>query len=161
LLDLAWERAAIPETERASTLLLVVGRGASDPDANGDFCKLARMVGDGRGLFHVEPTFIGITTPRVETSLELVARMRPERLVVLPYLLFAGRLMAKLTAQVEAFAASHPWIKARLAPHLGADARVIDLVHTRAREALAGQTLLPCDTCQYRTALPGLAHQVG
>src|SRR4051812_36010735 len=33
-----------PETARRTTVL-VVGRGSSDPDANGDFCKLVRLFG--------------------------------------------------------------------------------------------------------------------
>jgi sirohydrochlorin cobaltochelatase len=165
LVELAWERAAplLPDEPEArkKTLLLVVGRGASDPDANGDFCKLARLVGERRGLMHVEPTFLGITEPRVEASLDRVARMRPERLVVLPYLLFAGRLLTKLGDELAAFAQSHPWIKTALAPHLGVDERLFAVIDERTRQALDGRALLPCDTCQYRTAMPGLAREVG
>jgi sirohydrochlorin ferrochelatase/(2Fe-2S) ferredoxin len=165
LIDLAWERAApfVPEDAEArkKTMLLVVGRGASDPDANGDFCKLARMIGERRGLMHVEPTFLGITEPRVEASLDRIARMRPDRLVVLPYLLFAGRLLTKLGDELGAFAQRHPWIKTHLAPHLGVDERLFDVVDERARQALGGEALLPCDTCQYRTAMPGVAREVG
>ena len=165
LVDLAYERAAIALSGeaaiRARTLLLVVGRGSSDPDANGDFCKVARLIGENRGLMRVEATFAGITDPNVEASLELVARMRPDHLVVLPYLLFAGRLVSRLSAQVEAFATRHPWIRASLAAHLGHDDRLLAIIDERARQALAGESLLPCDNCQYRTALPGLADQVG
>ncbi|WP_394835042.1 sirohydrochlorin cobaltochelatase [Pendulispora rubella] len=165
LVAMAYDRAAPQLGEdaatRAKTLLLVVGRGSSDPDANGEFCKLARLLGEGRGLFDVQPCFMGITGPSVETALDRVARVRPERLVVLPYLLFAGRLVERLAAQVEAFATRHPWIRASLAPHLGYDERLLALIDERARQALAGESLLPCDTCQYRTALPGLEQQVG
>jgi sirohydrochlorin ferrochelatase/(2Fe-2S) ferredoxin len=165
LVDLAHERAAtvLPAdaAARARTLLLVVGRGSSDPDANGDFCKMARLIGENRGLWHVEAAFAGITGPSVETSLALAARMRPDHLVVLPYMLFAGRLVSRLAAQVEAFAAQHPWIRASLAPHLGHDERLLAVIDERAQQASSGQSLLPCDNCQYRTALPGLADQVG
>lgn len=163
LVDVAWSRAhdAIAAAPLDKTLLLVVGRGSSDPDANGDFCKVARLVGEQRGLFHVEPTFIGITKPSVEASLDLVARMRPGHVTVLPYLLFAGRLLTRLSSQVGAFAERHPWIRASLAAHLGNDPRVLSLIDERVEQALERRALLPCDTCQYRTALPGLASQVG
>ena len=171
LIAIAYERAAIELSDdplvRARTLLLVVGRGSSDPDANGDFCKVARLVGEGRGLLHVEPTFLGITQPSVETSLELVGRIGPAHVVVLPYLLFRGRLITRLTAHVEAFAARHPWIRASLVRHLGdgsveqIDPRLLSLIDERAEGALGGAALLPCDTCQYRTAFPGLGDQVG
>ena len=165
LAELAHERAAawLPSepTARAKTLLLVVGRGASDPDANGDFCKMVRLIGEGRGLMRVEPTFIGITRPRVEDSLDLVARMRPERLVVLPYLLFAGRLVERLRGQVDAFATQYPWIRTELAPHLGLDDRLLALIDERARQAQSGEIELACDTCQYRADIAGLPSQVG
>lgn len=141
---------------RANTLLLVVGRGSSDPDANGDFCKVVRMIGEGRGLMHVEPTFMGITQPLVETSLDLVARMRPERVVVLPYLLFAGRLMLRLERQAADFGAAHPRIGVRLAPHLGVDDRLLSLVDERTEGARRGDAVLPCETCQYRGRVGGL-----
>ena len=76
LAELVWERAlaATPELAdpavAAKTALVVVGRGASDPDANGDFAKLVRLAGEGRGLFACEPTFIGITRPLVDDTLE-------------------------------------------------------------------------------------------
>ncbi|MGD0677344.1 MAG: CbiX/SirB N-terminal domain-containing protein [Polyangiaceae bacterium] len=165
LVDLAWDRAASVAPDdpagRAKTLLLVVGRGASDPDANGDFFKLARLIGERRGLMHMEATFLGIAQPRVETSLELVARLGPERLIALPYVLYAGRLLANLAQELDRFASRHPWIKTALAPHLGADERLLAVVDERVRQVLEGEAPLPCDTCQYRTAMPGLEGQVG
>jgi len=165
LVELAFQRASgcLPSdpSARAKTLVLVVGRGSSDPDANGDFCKMSRLIGEGRGLMQVVPTFIGITQPRVEDSLELVARMRPDRLVVLPYLLFAGRLVARLAAQVETFRSRYPWIHTELAPHLGVDERLLSLIDERVRMARSGAQNLACDSCQYRADIAGLPSQVG
>jgi sirohydrochlorin cobaltochelatase len=165
LVSLAADRAetALPasDEDRRRALLLVVGRGSSDPDANGDFVKVARLVGEGRGVLHVAPAFMGITQPSVEAALEHAARLSPARIVVLPYLLFAGRLVTKLAASIEAFRARHPWIAASLAPHLGADERVLWLLDERAAQAIAGAATSPCDTCQYKTRLPGLPDQVG
>jgi sirohydrochlorin cobaltochelatase len=165
LVSLAVERAAavLPAdaAARAKTVLVVVGRGASDPDANGDFCKVARLIGEGRGLMHVEPTFLGITRPKVEETLDLASRLRPDRIVVLPYLLFAGRLVERLRGQIQAFRAQHTWIDVQLADHLGVEARVFELLDARVSGAFTGTSSLACDTCQYRAALPGLADRVG
>jgi sirohydrochlorin cobaltochelatase len=165
LVAMAWDRAAtaVPEdpAARAKTLLLVVGRGSSDPDANGDFSKVARLIGEGRGLFHVESAFLGIAAPKTAQALELVARLRPDRVVVLPYLLFSGRLVAKLEAEVQAFAAQHPWIRASVVPHLGQDPRLLALLEERAQGGLAKTAVLPCDTCQYRAPVGAIANQVG
>jgi sirohydrochlorin ferrochelatase/(2Fe-2S) ferredoxin len=162
LVELAFERAqpALHDEPR-KTALVVVGRGSSDPDANGDFCKLVRLLGEGRELGWVLPTFIGITRPLVAETMELVARCRPERVVVVPYFLFAGRLIAKLTAELEGFRARYPWIRVELAAHLGADKRVFEVMDERLGDAVEGEAPLPCDNCQYRRPVSGVADQVG
>lgn len=164
LIDLAFERASnlLPQKNSAEkTAVILVGRGASDPDANGDFCKLTRIFGEGQNFSWVVPSFIGITRPLFEEAAELVARSRPDRVLVVPYFLFAGRLYEKLQAQVATFAARYPWIKTALAPCLGIDHRVRHLMHERIEEALHGEQPLPCDTCQYRAPISGVAENVG
>jgi sirohydrochlorin ferrochelatase/(2Fe-2S) ferredoxin len=167
LAALAWTRAraAAPELDDAAaaarTALVLVGRGSSDPDANGDFVKLARLVGEGRAVAHVEPAFMGVTRPLVDEALERAARGRPDRLVVVPYLLTAGRLVERLRAALDAFRARCPWIATRLAQHLGADEALFTLLDERVVEASDGARPLPCDGCQYRVPLPGRAGHVG
>ena len=39
--------------------------------------------------------------------------------------------------------------------------KIAGLVAERYREAIEGDIRMNCDVCQYRTALPGLAHRVG
>jgi sirohydrochlorin cobaltochelatase len=165
LLSLARERAGgvLPgrAEDRAQTLLLVVGRGSSDPDANGDFAKVARLVFEGSGLMHVEAAYLGVTEPSVEQALARVARLAPTRLAVVPYVLFGGRLTARLAAAVQSFERTHPWIRTSLAPHLGNDPRLLALLAERVDDAARGRSALPCDTCQYKVALSGLPSQVG
>ncbi len=164
LVNIAFDRArAVSPAGHQSekTAVIVVGRGASDPDANGDFCKLVRLLGEGREFSWVLPSFIGITRPLFEDAAELVARSRPDSLVVVPYFLFGGRLITKLRDQVAAFSERHPWIRTELAPHLGEDERLFALIDERLREALEGQLPLPCDTCHYRTAISGVSENVG
>jgi sirohydrochlorin cobaltochelatase len=164
LVDLAFERARPAlegAREPAKTAVIVVGRGSSDPDANGDFCKVVRLLAEGRNIGWVLPSFIGVTRPLFEETAELVARARPERIVVVPYFLFGGRLIDKLSEQVTAFQTRYPWIKTELAPHLGADERILGLIDERVREAIAGERPLPCDTCQYRLPVSAVTENVG
>lgn len=162
LVDLAYARARpLFHDTPEKTAVVVVGRGSSDPDANGDFCKVARLLGEGRDLAWVVPGFIGITRPSFEEAIELVARARPARIVVVPYFLFAGRLIEKLGDQVQAFRARYPWIQTRLAPHLGSGERFFLLIDERVQEALTGTRPLPCDNCQYRVPVAGVSDNVG
>jgi sirohydrochlorin cobaltochelatase len=166
LIAMAFERAAaamgaLEQAALARTALVVVGRGSSDPDANAEFYKLARLVAEGRGFGGLVPCFIGIAAPRVPEALELAARSRPERLVVLPYFLFDGRLGDKLRAQVAEFRSRYPWIATAVADTLGADPRLLQVIDERIAQALEGHGQLPCDTCQYRAPVSGVVTQVG
>ena len=58
----AAEAAAAP-WDRRDTLLLVVGRGSSDPDANADVQKLTRLLWEGLGFGWAAACYIGVTTP--------------------------------------------------------------------------------------------------
>jgi sirohydrochlorin ferrochelatase/(2Fe-2S) ferredoxin len=164
LVELAFERARTAldgARDPAKTAVVVVGRGASDPDANGDFCKVVRLFAEGRAIGWVVPCFIGVTRPLFEETVELVARVRPERIVVVPYFLFGGRLISKIREQVESFQARYPWIKTELTPHLGIDDRLLRLMDERFSEATEGEHPLPCDTCHYRVPVSAVIQNVG
>lgn len=150
-------RGALPagEGEASRTALLAVGRGASDADANGDFCKLVRLVGEEAGFAAAEPSFIAITRPRFAEAAERLALSRPARVLVLPYFLFEGLLVEQLAGEVEAFAGRHPGLDVRLAPHLGVHEPLLRLLEARLDEALAGAAALPCDACPRRGAAEG------
>lgn len=149
------------ESNTPDTALIVVGRGSSDPDANGDFYKISRMLGECLGLRRSQPAFIGITEPRLEEALAMAARARPRRLLIVPYFLFTGVLMRRITAMVEAFAAQYPWIRCHLAPHLASHAQLFPIIDARLASVSGGQAPLACGTCQYRIPLGTLRDQVG
>lgn len=152
-------RAAVGDGDPAETAVVLVSRGSSDPDANADLYKVARLLADSRGLAMVEPAFVSLADPRVPAALERCRRLGATRIVVVPYFLFTGILVDRIVAQVAEWAAAHPGIDARPGPHLGADPRIAELVLERYREALAGEASMNCDLCVYRHALPGYEHK--
>lgn len=83
----AWNPQGI---SRAETVLLFLGRGSSDPDANGDVFKLARMIWEGSNYATVETCFIGITHPRLEEGFRRARLYEPKRIIVLPYFCLRG-----------------------------------------------------------------------
>jgi sirohydrochlorin cobaltochelatase len=152
---------AVPEAERPETTVLLCGRGSSDPDANADVAKLARLLWEGRPWPLVEVCYTGITTPTVPDGLERCRRLGATRLVALPYLLFTGRLEERVRQQCGAFAAAHPEVAVRVAARLGPDLRIARLVLARYQEILEGDPRMNCDLCVHRVALPGFEHKVG
>jgi sirohydrochlorin ferrochelatase len=152
-------REAVGEGDPAGTAVVVVGRGSSDPDANADLYKVARLLWDSRGLAMVEPAFVSLAQPSVPAALERCRRLGAERIVVVPYFLFTGVLVDRIADQVAGWAAAHPALHVRPGPHLGADPRIAHLVLERYAEALAGGAHMNCDLCVYRHQLPGYEHR--
>jgi sirohydrochlorin cobaltochelatase len=135
----------------ATTSVLLVGRGASDPDANGEVCKLARLLWEGSHLLDVSTCFIGITFPRLEEGLARAALLKPAKLVVLPYFLFTGALVKKIERITREFAATAPF-PIEIVPELGCEPELIDLALLREQEAAADRVVMNCEMCKFRLA---------
>jgi sirohydrochlorin cobaltochelatase len=159
LLRLLDERldAALSPAERPETAVLLVGRGSTDPDANAEVFKAARLLWEGRDLAMVETAFVSLARPGVTEGLERCRRLGARRVVVLPYFLFPGVLPDRVAAETRAFTG----VETRCARVIGDCAGLADLVAERYAEALAGDIRMNCDTCVYRTAMPGFEHRVG
>ena len=143
------------------TLLVVVGRGASDPDANSNVAKVARLLWEGFGFGWAETAYSGVTFPVVEPALEKAARLGFRRIVVFPYFLFTGVLVERIYATADAVAARHPDIEFLKAPYLNAHPLVLDTFIARVREILDGANLMNCLDCKYRTQVLGFEAEVG
>jgi sirohydrochlorin cobaltochelatase len=147
--------------EKGETAVLIVGRGSSDPDANSDLAKIARLFYEGRPYPMVESAFVSLAPPNVPEALERCKRLGARRVVVFSYFLFTGVLEERIRKQSEEFAAEHSEVEVRYAGYFGPDARVADLVLERYRESVEGDIRMNCDVCVHRVALPGFEEKVG
>lgn len=159
LIEHAERQSTRPEIGRDRTVVLVVGRGSSDPDANSDVCKLARILWEGSGLLSVETCFIGITHPRMPDGLQRCMLLQPQRIIVLPYLLFTGVLVKRIAVMARDFGQAHPEVEVLLTDDIGELPVFMDLLFEREREAVAGMVNMNCDACKWRRA--GLAQEHG
>jgi sirohydrochlorin cobaltochelatase len=153
--------AALAAAPRGGTHVVLVGRGSTDPDANAEVAKVARLLWEGRGYDGVDIAFVSLTEPSVPAALERARRLGATRVVVAPYFLFPGVLPDRVAAQSREFARSHRGTDVRVAELIGDCDELADLVLERYQEALAGDIRMNCDTCAYRVALPGFADKVG
>jgi sirohydrochlorin cobaltochelatase len=147
--------------DRADVTVLLVGRGSTDPDANAEVHKAARLLWEGRGYAGVETAFVSLAAPDVPSGLDRCARLGARRIVVLPYFLFTGILPDRVRLQTEGWAAAHPEVEVRSADVIGPEPELLDLVWERYTEAVEGDLRMNCDSCVYRIALPGFEDKVG
>ncbi len=143
------------------TAVLLVGRGSTDPDANAEICKVARLLQEGRPYLFVEPAFVSLALPDVAGGLARCRALGARRVVVAPYFLFDGVLPRRVGEQARAFGAAHPDVDVLVAGHLGDTDALADLVVERYHETLGGDIRMNCDTCAYRVLLPGFEDKLG
>ncbi len=143
--------ADLGEVSLHDTCLVVIGRGASDPDANGNVAKIARMLQEGIGFGWCEVGYSGVTFPLVEPCLQHVTRLGYKRVIVFPYFLFSGILIDRIYGFTDQVAAEHPQIEFVKAGYLGDHPKVLETFAERITEQVGAVPPPNCGTCQYRT----------
>ena len=166
---LAASRARIEEAEavvasaipRDQTLLLVVGRGTNDPDANSNISKIARMLWEGMGLGWAEAAYSGVAHPRVGEGLERAVKLGFPRIIVFPYFLFTGVLVKRIYAETDAVAATHPNVAFLKAKYLNDHPLVLETFVDRLAEIAKGENAMNCQLCKYREQVIGYEQDQG
>lgn len=189
ILDMLRERMQIAEKDllnhdRARTALLVVGRGSSDPDANSEIYKVARLLWESFLLkearllredklggkieyasLHVG--FMGVTRPTLTEALAQAAKSDVERIFIQPYFLFQGRLLArireeaKIAAETGSASTTGPVHRIFVGESMGDDARLADALWFRYQTWLDGADRLNCGSCLYKARLAGREAEIG
>jgi len=151
-------RSDIPPKE---TAVLVVGRGSHDPDSNSDLYKVARLLWEGRPYRWVEVAFYSLTQPGVVEGIERSARLGASRAIVVPFLLFTGRIAQGIARRAREAQARYPDLEIIVGQHLGAQEGIFQVVTQRYQEAVAGGAAMTCDLCKYRHRFEGFEGEFG
>jgi sirohydrochlorin cobaltochelatase len=140
LLDAVEARAqeATDQADAANTAVILVGAGTSDPDANGDLCKAARLLWERFNDRHslVETAWVSLTRPSVAEAVDRCVRLGAERISLVPYFLNAGILLKRIDARVAEIQPTYPEVAISRGSHIGLHPRLLDLLERRAREGL-------------------------
>ena len=143
------------------SLLVVVGRGSSDPDANSNVAKVTRMLVEGFGFGWGETVYSGVTFPLVEPGLRHAVKLGFRRVVVFPYFLFSGVLVSRIVQHSQRVAADHPELDFVQASYLADHAGVLDTFAERVADVIRGDTDMNCSLCKYRAQVLGFETEVG
>ncbi len=146
---------------RQDTLLMVVGRGASDSDANSNICKITRMLEEGMGFGWASTSYSGVTSPLVDVALERVHKMGFKNILLFPYFLFSGRLIDRIYQWADDYQQAHSDVQLVKAGYLNDHPLVIDTFVEKVHEVEKGTGNMNCQLCQYRVQILGYEHNVG
>lgn len=102
IVDILLER--IKETEvpiQKDAMVLLVGRGSSDPEVKNDFREIAKRLAYKGGFEHVDTCYLAATTPKLLDGLKQASESGYSQVFVLPYLLFTGILMNEIRTELK------------------------------------------------------------
>ncbi|MEV6982233.1 sirohydrochlorin chelatase [Sphaerisporangium sp. NPDC051017] len=122
----------------AETAVVLVGHGSGDAAANADVHRVSRLFWETHApdLLTVETAYVSDAPPSVAQGIERCRRLGAKRVVVLPYLLFAGAVLERIWAEALAYAAGHIDLDVRCAEVIGDCEGLADLIIERYERTL-------------------------
>ncbi|MBG6074987.1 sirohydrochlorin chelatase [Polaromonas sp. CG_9.11] len=152
---------ALDMPDPTTTGVVMLGRGSSDRQANGEMAKMARWLMEETDHPLVDLAFTGITWPRLEKAVQRQSLLGMTQVVVLPYYLFNGTLVERITRQVDNLKTQYPTIRFTSTNYFGFEREIFELLEERVNDLKSGVTAsrMPCDGCKYREF--GVANGMG
>ena len=143
---------ALDMPDPTTTGVVILGRGSSDRQANGDMAKMARWLMEETDHELVDLAFTGITYPRLEKAVQRQSLLGMTQVVVLPYYLFNGTLVERIARQVEHLKAQYPTIRFISTKYFGFEREIFEVLEQRVTDLRRGMpiALMPCDGCKFR-----------
>ncbi|KEZ54190.1 sirohydrochlorin chelatase [Metabacillus indicus] len=117
------------------SLIVIVGRGSSDPDVARDLEEISLLVRDRAGGSEVDIAFVTAAKPSLDDMLDRVAGMNDKRIFLVPYLLFTGLVMREVMRK----ALSVPHKDLTVCRYLGYDSGVEEVFTERVQEAVSNR----------------------
>ena len=141
-----------PDAKNTGVILLA--RGSSDKVANGEIAKMARWLFEETEHEMVDLAFTGITFPKVETVAQRQVACGMKQVIVLPYYLYTGVLIERISRQVARLEKQYPTVAFTLGKYIGFNQAIYELLDERVADAKGeGRNepkMLECDGCKYR-----------
>ena len=121
----------------AAPALVALAHGSRDPRSAASITALVDAVRSMRPDLKVERAFLDLSKPSLDTVVDRLSR-KHEEIVVVPLLLTeAYHAKVDVPSAIAAAQARHPEVRIRATPILGLEARFLEVLDLRMREALA------------------------
>ncbi|MCA0176495.1 MAG: sirohydrochlorin chelatase [Proteobacteria bacterium] len=120
------------------TGIVLLGRGSSSREANGEMARMARWLFEAGDHEVVDLAFTGIAWPRLERVVQRQAQQGLRQIVVLPYYLFTGTLMQRIGRQVAHLRTQYPQLRFALGSYFGFEPEIAELLAERVGALLDG-----------------------
>ncbi len=138
LAESVFERVVEQGIEKSrSSIVVLIGRGSSDPDVMTDLQTIAELVKKQSGIEDVRTCFLTAAAPSFEDMLTELMSLKDKQIYFVPYLLFTGILVKKIAAKISTARKQNGHI--RLCRYLGYDSKVEAVFVERVTEAIQNE----------------------
>ncbi|KZN96034.1 sirohydrochlorin chelatase [Aeribacillus pallidus] len=83
------------------SMVLLIGRGSSDPDVKRDLTEIAQLLKRKAGLNRVDTCYLTAAKPGLEEALLTAKQSSYKKIFIIPYLLFTGILMNTIKKTIK------------------------------------------------------------
>lgn len=159
---LAQTMTSLASPDPKTTGVIVLGRGSADKIANAEVAKLARWLQEDSHHELIDIAFTGITFPRLETIVQRQVKLGMTQIAILPYYLFSGTLITRITQQYQHLQTQYPQIRFGLADYLGFEPEIYSLLDDNIQALRTHKkSMMECDGCSYRVFTQQHGHEHG
>ena len=136
--------------DRRQTLLLVVGEGSAEPEANALTVKFTRMLWEGMGFGWAEACYGEVVRPSLGECLEQAPALGLQRVIVFPWTWFNPALMGKIQDTITTYRQAHRADEIVMASPLDNHPLLLESLLERLYQAKHGSGAMNCQFCYYR-----------
>jgi sirohydrochlorin cobaltochelatase len=129
---------ALDMPDPTGTGVVLLGRGSSNREANGEMARMARWLFEEGDHELVDLAFTGIAWPRLERVVQRQVQLGMRQVIVLPYYLFTGTLIQRIGRQVEHLRIQYPQLRFASGTHFGFEPEIAQLLAGRVDALLQG-----------------------
>ena len=120
--------AAFPPSVQDQVDVLIVGRGATDPEALAQFSEAAQKLQKEISCRSYRHCFIALAEPRYKDALPQMLQEGSRRILIFPFYLFTGILVERIKAQAQEMRARYPGADIKIAPYFGSHALMFGML---------------------------------
>ncbi|NKI97776.1 sirohydrochlorin chelatase [Rhizobacter sp. SG703] len=129
---------ALDMPDPTGTGVVLLGRGSSNREANGEMARMARWLFEDGDHELVDLAFTGIAWPRLERVVQRQVQLGMRQVIVLPYYLFTGTLIQRIGRQVEHLRTQYPQVRFASGTHFGFEPEIAQLLAGRVDALMHG-----------------------
>jgi len=133
--------STIYQRTEEETLVLLVGRGSSDPDVKQDLSKIASLIKECVPRIDVHDCYLTAAEPSFEDALKVANNSPYRKILVIPYLLFTGILMKSMEKKIKEINQEKKLYE--LTPYLGYHPYIADILSERIEEMSGNANYAP------------------